>query len=163
MSVSAPSAPTYVQIETSAGSIELELYADRAPRTVYNFVELSKLGYYDGTTFHRVIEHFMLQGGDPTGSGLGGESIFGGKFEDEISPDLKHTGAGIISMANSGPNSNGSQFFITLAPCPWLDGKHSIFGRVSKGMRVVQRLGSTATTKDDCPEVTLEVISITPK
>ena len=80
MSVSAPSAPTYVQIETSAGSIELELYADRAPRTVYNFVELSKLGYYDGTTFHRVIEHFMLQGGDPTGSGLGGESIFGEKY-----------------------------------------------------------------------------------
>lgn len=152
---------TFMAMETSAGSIELELYADKAPRTVYNFCELSKLGYYSGTTFHRIIKDFMIQGGDPSGTGAGGESIFGGKFQDEISPELKHTGAGIISMANSGPNSNGSQFFITLAPCPWLDGKHSIFGRVSGGMEVVQRLGSTATTEDDHPETTVELISIT--
>ena len=108
--------PTFVQIETSAGTIELELYNDKAPKTVYNFVELSKLGYYDGTTFHRVIENFILQGGDPTGTGKGGESIFGGKFEDEISPELKHTGAGIISMANSGPNTK--RLAILYHTCP---------------------------------------------
>jgi peptidyl-prolyl cis-trans isomerase-like 1 len=100
----------------------------------------------------------MIQGGDPTGTGRGGESIFGGKFEDEITPDLKHTGAGILCMANSGPNSNGSQFFITLAPTPWLDGKHTIFGRVHSGMKIVQRIGCTATNQQDKPETEIKII-----
>lgn len=93
----------------------------------------------------------MVQGGDPTGTGRGGESIFGGKFEDELTSALKHTGAGVLCMANSGPNSNGSQFFITLAPTPWLDGKHTIFGRVHSGMKIVQRIGSTPTAAQDKP------------
>ncbi len=93
----------------------------------------------------------MIQGGDPTGTGRGGESAFGGKFADEISNELKHTGAGVLSMANSGPNTNGSQFFLTLAPAPWLDGKHTIFGRVSSGMKVVQQIGSVPTNANDKP------------
>lgn len=106
-----------------------------------------------------VIKDFMVQGGDPTGTGRGGESIFGGKFEDEVTRDLKHTGAGILSMANSGPNTNGSQFFITLAPTPWLDGKHTIFGRVSAGMGVVQRMGSVQTEKNDAPSAKISILS----
>lgn len=93
----------------------------------------------------------MIQGGDPTGTGRGGTSIYGGKFDDEINPQLKHTGAGILSMANSGPNTNGSQFFITLAPTPWLDGKHAIFGRIKAGMQIVKRMGIVKTDKDDRP------------
>ena len=93
-----------------------------------NFLELANRGYYNNITFHRIIKEFMIQGGDPTGTGRGGKSIYGDKFEDEITKQLKHTGAGILSMANSGPNTNGSQFFVTLAPTPWLDGKHTIFG-----------------------------------
>ena len=104
----------------------------------------------------------MLQGGDPTGTGRGGESIFGGKFEDELSKELRHTGAGVVSMANSGPNSNGSQFFITLAPTPWLDGKHTIFGRVSSGMGVVQRLGSVPTSSEDKPLVDVKIFKAFP-
>ena len=138
-------------METSIGQFELELYHAHAPKTCYNFQELTRLGYYNGTTFHRIIKDFMCQGGDPTGSGRGGESVFGGKFEDEISRELKHTGAGILSMANSGPATNGSQFFITLAPTPWLDGKHTIFGRVSNGMKVIQRMGSVPTGNHDAP------------
>jgi peptidyl-prolyl cis-trans isomerase-like 1 len=99
----------------------------------------------------------MIQGGDPTGTGRGGESIFGGKFEDECTSALKHTGAGIVCMANSGPNTNGSQFFVTLAPTPWLDGKHTIFGRVHSGMKVVQRIGSTPT-KNDRPLTDIKII-----
>lgn len=100
----------------------------------------------------------MLQTGDPTGTGRGGSSIYGEKFEDEISPSLKHTGAGILSMANSGPNTNGSQFFITLAPTPWLDGKHTIFGRVKAGLRVVQRMGLVKTGKEDRPVEEVKII-----
>lgn len=104
----------------------------------------------------------MIQGGDPTGTGRGGSSIYGEKFEDEIRPTLKHTGAGILSMANSGPNTNGSQFFITLAPTPWLDGKHTIFGRVKSGMKVVQRMGLIKTNSEDRPldEVKINKASI---
>ncbi len=130
-------------METSTGSIVLELYWNEAPKTCYNFLELCKRAYYDGIIFHRIIADFMIQGGDPTGTGRGGMSVFGEKFEDELTPKLKHTGAGVLSMANSGPNTNGSQFFITLAPTPWLDGKHTIFGRVKSGMKVVQRMGLT--------------------
>lgn len=141
------------------GSIVVELYHSHAPKTVDNFVGLTKRKYYDGTIFHRVISDFMIQGGDPTGTGRGGSSIYGDKFEDEIKGGLKHTGAGILSMANSGPNTNGSQFFITLAPTPWLDGKHTIFGRVKSGMRIVQRMGLVKTDTGDRPEEELKIVS----
>ncbi|KAM7537125.1 hypothetical protein Aperf_G00000076613 [Anoplocephala perfoliata] len=143
--------PACVTLETSQGSIVIELYWEHAPRTCKNFAELAKREYYNGVPFHRVIRDFMIQGGDPTGTGRGGASIYGRFFEDEIHPDLKHTGAGIISMANSGPNTNGSQFFITLAPTQWLDGKHTIFGRVKSGMQVVKRLGMIETDPNDRP------------
>jgi peptidyl-prolyl cis-trans isomerase-like 1 len=129
----------------------IELYNDHAPKTCKNFSGLAQRHYFDNLIFHRIIPSFMIQGGDPTGTGRGGESIYGEKFEDEISPALKHTGAGILSMANSGPNTNGSQFFITLAPTPWLDGKHTIFGRVKSGMQVVKKLGLVKTDKEDRP------------
>ena len=116
---------------------EIELFADRAPKTVNNFVFLAREGYYDGVTFHRVLEGFMAQSGDPTGTGTGGP---GYRFGDEFHPDLRHDEAGILSMANAGPNTNGSQFFITFGPTPNLDDKHSVFGKVSKGMDVVNNL-----------------------
>ncbi|TPX31462.1 hypothetical protein SmJEL517_g05225 [Synchytrium microbalum] len=144
-------APKSVQLDTSTGPIVVELYWDHCPKTCQNFYELAKRGYYNGCKFHRIIADFMLQTGDPTGTGRGGQSIYGEKFADEIHPELKHTGAGILSMANSGPNTNGSQFFITLAPTPWLDGKHTIFGRVAAGMPVVKRLGMVPTDRNDRP------------
>lgn len=137
--------------ERSQGSIAVELYDDHAPKTCNNFATLSERGYYNGIIFHRIIPNFMIQTGDPTGTGRGGSSIYGDKFEDEIHASLKHTGAGILSMANSGPDTNGSQFFITLAPTPWLDGKHTIFGRVKGGMKVVQRMGLVKTGAEDRP------------
>ncbi|KAK3288729.1 hypothetical protein CYMTET_3808 [Cymbomonas tetramitiformis] len=140
-----------VTLETTIGPITIELYYKHAPKACRNFIELSKKGYYNGVVFHRIIKDFMIQGGDPTGTGKGGESIYGRKFEDELTRELKHTGAGILSMANSGPNTNGSQFFITLAPTPWLDGKHTIFGRVYSGMGDVKRLGSVQCDKSDRP------------
>ncbi|KAK3298611.1 cyclophilin-like domain-containing protein [Chaetomium fimeti] len=143
---------TNVAIETSMGTIIVELYTDHAPKTCQNFSTLAERGYYNGTIFHRIIKDFMIQGGDPTGTGRGGSSIYGEKFEDEIRDDLKHTGAGILSMANAGPNTNGSQFFVTLAPAPWLDGNHTIFGRVKKGIRVVQRMGLVPTDGEDRPK-----------
>lgn len=133
------------------GEIVIELYWDHAPNTCRNFAELARRGYYDNTIFHRIIDDFMIQGGDPTGTGRGGTSIYGKSFADEIHPDLKHTGAGILSMANSGPNTNGSQFFITLAPTPHLDRKHAIFGRVYSGLITVQRIGRVPTGKNDRP------------
>ncbi|KAJ3207480.1 heme binding [Entophlyctis luteolus] len=142
----------YVVLETSAGAVTVELYWDHAPRTCKNFAELARRGYYNNVIFHRVIPDFMLQTGDPTGTGRGGQSIYGQKFDDEIHPDLKHSGAGILSMANSGRNTNGSQFFITLAPTPWLDGKHSIFGRVASGMAIVKRIGMVPTDASDRPK-----------
>lgn len=144
-------------LETGMGQVVVELYWDHAPKTCQNFYELAKRGYYSGTIFHRVIPDFMIQGGDPTGTGRGGTSVFGGKFADEFNPELRFTGAGILAMANSGPNTNGSQFFITLAPTPHLDGKHTIFGRISSGMRVVERLGAVRTNQQDRP---LEEIKI---
>ena len=123
--------------KTEKGDFEVELYADKAPATVNNFVFLAREGFYDGVTFHRVIKDFMAQGGDPTGTGTGGP---GYKFADEFHPDLKHTKPGVLSMANAGRNTNGSQFFITYVPTPWLDGKHAVFGQVVKGMEVVRSI-----------------------
>ncbi|KAF1808263.1 peptidyl-prolyl cis-trans isomerase ppi1 [Eremomyces bilateralis CBS 781.70] len=148
-----------VYLETSMGTVTIELYTAHAPKTCKNFLELSKRGYYNNVVFHRIIPDFMIQGGDPTGTGRGGRSIYGDTFDDEISPSLKHTGAGILSMANSGPNTNGSQFFITLAPTPWLDGKHTIFGRVKGGMRIVQRMGLVRTDKEDRPLEEVKVVT----
>ena len=124
-------------METNRGTIVLQLYAAQTPRTVNNFVCLAEDGYYDGVTFHRVIPDFMIQGGDPTGTGRGGP---GYTFKDEFDPKLKHDGPGVLSMANAGPNTNGSQFFITHVATPWLDGKHSVFGRVIGGQDVVDRI-----------------------
>ena len=123
--------------KTEKGIFEVELFADKAPKTVNNFVFLARDGFYDGVTFHRVIAGFMAQGGDPTGTGTGGP---GYKFADEFHPDLKHSKPGILSMANAGRNTNGSQFFITYAPTPHLDGKHAVFGQVVKGMDVVRSI-----------------------
>jgi len=125
--------------------------------TCHNIAALTESGYYNNTIFHRIIRDFMVQGGDPTGTGRGGESIYGGKFQDEITRNLKHTGAGVVSMANAGPNTNGSQFFITLKPTPFLDGKHTIFGRVYSGMGVVQRMGLVPTDQDDRPKVPITI------
>jgi cyclophilin family peptidyl-prolyl cis-trans isomerase len=134
-------------IKTNMGTIELELFPKEAPKAVENFTKLANKGYYDGVTFHRVIDNFMIQGGDPTGTGRGGESIWGESFKDEISPNLKFDKAGILAMANAGPNTNGSQFFITLAATPWLDGHYTIFGKVIEGMDVVKAIGKVKTTK----------------
>eukprot|EP00164_Ancoracysta_twista_P036068 GFYU01080531.1.p1 GENE.GFYU01080531.1~~GFYU01080531.1.p1 ORF type:complete len:178 (-),score=36.94 GFYU01080531.1:150-683(-) len=152
-----------VVLETTMGQLEVELYAHHAPKTCKNFEELAKRGYYNGIVFHRIIRDFMVQGGDPTGTGRGGESIYGAKFEDEITRDLKHTGAGILSMANSGPNTNGSQFFITCAPCPWLDGKHTIFGRICSGMETLQRLNNTETDEKDRPVEKVMIVRAYPQ
>ncbi|KAJ1494569.1 peptidyl-prolyl cis-trans isomerase-like 1-like protein [Baffinella frigidus] len=141
----------FVVLETSMGKVVIELYWKHAPKTCQNFASLAARGYYSGVKFHRIIPGFMIQGGDPTATGKGGESIYGSKFEDECHRELKHTGAGILSMANSGPNTNGSQFFVSLAPTPWLDGKHTIFGRVASGMQVVKRLGQVVTDSNDRP------------
>uniref|UniRef100_A0A1B0DLL9 Peptidyl-prolyl cis-trans isomerase n=1 Tax=Phlebotomus papatasi TaxID=29031 RepID=A0A1B0DLL9_PHLPP len=150
--------PHFVSLETSMGEIVLELYWKHAPNTCRNFAELVRRGYYNGTVFHRIIRDFMIQGGDPTGTGRGGTSIYGGEFADEIHSDLKHTGAGILSMANSGPNTNGSQFLITLAPTQWLDGKHTIFGRIHTGMQVVKRMGMVETDKNDRPVDNVQIV-----
>jgi peptidyl-prolyl cis-trans isomerase B (cyclophilin B) len=132
-----PKKPYYATIETDRGDIELEFYPQHAPRTVNNFVFLAQEGFYDGVTFHRVISDFMIQGGDPTGSGRGGP---GYRFEDEFKGNpLKHE-TGVISMANAGPNTNGSQFFITHSPQPHLDGRHTVFGRVIDGQDVVDAI-----------------------
>lgn len=153
---------TVAIIQTNMGTIELELFADKTPKTVENFVGLANKGYYNGVIFHRVIDKFMIQGGDPTGTGRGGESFWGGKFNDEIVPELKHDSEGILSMANAGPNTNGSQFFITLVPTPWLDGKHTVFGKVIKGMDVVKAIGKVQTNQMDRPlkDVVMEKVTI---
>ena len=132
------------------GEFVVELFADKAPKTVNNFVFLAREGFYDGVTFHRVLQDFMAQSGDPTGTGTGGP---GYKFADEFHPDLKHSKPGTLSMANAGRNTNGSQYFITFVPTPWLDGKHAVFGQVIKGMDVVKAISlrdpATARTPGD--------------
>lgn len=148
-----PTSNPVVVMETTMGTIEIEMFAKETPKTVENFIGLARKGYYDGIIFHRVIDNFMIQGGDPTGSGRGGESLWGKEFEDEIRPNLKHDAAGILSMANRGPNTNTSQFFITLVPTPHLDGRHTVFGKVISGLDVVKAIGKVKTTKpSDKPE-----------
>jgi peptidyl-prolyl cis-trans isomerase A (cyclophilin A) len=159
----------YAVFETTKGQVVCRLEEEKTPETVKNFVGLatgekeyidprtnqkSTQPFYDGTIFHRVIKNFMIQGGDRLGQGVGGP---GYRFKDEFHPTLKHTGPGILSMANAGPNTNGSQFFITLVPTPWLDGKHSVFGNVVRGQEVVQEIGNVATGSMDRPR---EEISI---
>ena len=139
-------------LHTSKGDIEGTLFASKVPMTVANYLNLAKKSYYDGITFHRVIPNFMIQGGDPTGTGMGGP---GYKFGDEFDPSLKHSKPGIFSMANAGPGTNGSQFFITHVPTPHLDGKHSVFGEVTKGQDVVNKIEKGDTIK------TIEVLDPT--
>ncbi len=134
-------------IKTNMGNIEIKLFEDKTPKTVENFVGLAKKEYYNGVIFHRVIDNFMIQGGDPTGTGRGGESLWGGKFEDEIVPTLTFDKPGFVAMANAGPNTNGSQFFITTVPTPWLNGHHTIFGEVVNGMDIVNKISKVETTK----------------
>ena len=148
-----------VTIETNHGTFQAELFEDKAPKTVANFRQLADKGFYDGVIFHRVIDGFMIQGGDPTGTGRGGP---GHKIADEFGEGLKHDAEGILSMANAGPNTGGSQFFITLAPTPWLDRKHAIFGRVTEGMDVVRAIGKVRTTSGDRPveDVVMEKVTV---
>ncbi|MBN1484264.1 MAG: peptidylprolyl isomerase [Chloroflexia bacterium] len=135
-------------LKTEKGDMVVELFADQAPRTVNNFVFLAREGFYDNTTFHRVIPDFMVQGGDPSGTGRGGP---GYRFADEFHPSLKHAGPGILSMANAGPNTNGSQFFITYVATPWLDGKHTVFGRIIHGLEVLQAISPRDPMKARTP------------
>lgn len=134
-------------MKTNMGDIEIQLFSYDAPLAVENFVKHSKAEYYKDIIFHRVIAGFMIQGGDPTGTGSGGESIWGKPFKDEFTPKLKFDEAGILAMANAGPSTNGSQFFITLAPTPWLNNHHTIFGKVIEGMDVVISIGRTKIEK----------------
>lgn len=140
-----------VVFETNQGKIELELYPDVAPKTCENFLGLVKKGYYDGTIFHRVIKEFMIQGGDPTGTGTSGKSLWGGEFEDEFKPNVVFDKPGILAMANKGPNTNSSQFFITTAPTYWLNGRHTIFGKVVSGYDIVQKIENTKVGMADKP------------
>jgi peptidyl-prolyl cis-trans isomerase B (cyclophilin B) len=146
------------RIKTERGDIVAELYADRAPLTVENFVNLARSGFYDGTTFHRVIPGFMAQGGDPTGTGTGGP---GYQFGDEFHPTLRHSGPGVLSMANAGPGTNGSQFFITFGSTPHLDDRHSVFGRVTEGLDVLRSIRERDPQRDRQPGDRIETIEIT--
>jgi len=149
-------------MKTNMGTVEIELFEKQTPKTVENFSGLAKKGYYNGVIFHRVIPNFMIQGGDPTGTGRGGESLWGKKFNDEFVPALKHSEPGVLSMANAGPNTNGSQFFITVIPTPWLDGKHTIFGKVINGMDVVYAISKVQTGAMDKPvkDVIIEEVNL---
>jgi peptidyl-prolyl cis-trans isomerase A (cyclophilin A) len=165
---------TYAHFETTLGNFTIELFDTKTPNTVANFVGLAegtkawthpKTGekhtnkrYYDGIIFHRVIQGFMIQGGDPLGQGHGGP---GYQFDDEFHPDLRHDRAGILSMANAGPKTNGSQFFITLGPTPHLDRKHSVFGAVTSGLDVVQKIGSVPVDRNDRPQTPVVINKIT--
>jgi len=145
---------------TSLGDFQVELFEGRAPATTKNFIDLVEKGYYDGVVFHRVIKGFMLQGGCPDGNGTGGP---GYTIPDEFHDELSHDSEGVLSMANSGPNTGGSQFFVTLAATSWLDGKHAVFGKVVEGMETVRSIGTTATGRGDGPlePVVMESVRIT--
>ena len=140
-----------VVFETTQGTIEIELMPDIAPKTCENMTKLIQRKYYDGTTFHRIIKNFMIQGGDPKGTGAGGESAWGREFKDEFSSKAQFTEPGLLAMANRGPNTNGSQFFITTAETPHLNNKHTIFGKVISGYDVVEKLEGVQTTMQDRP------------
>ncbi|MEE0329487.1 peptidylprolyl isomerase [Phascolarctobacterium succinatutens] len=148
-----------IKFTTNKGIFVAEMFEDKAPLTTKNFIELVEKGFYDGIIFHRVIDGFMIQGGDPTGTGMGGP---GYKIKDEFGEGLKHDDEGILSMANAGPNTGGSQFFITLAPTPWLNGHHAIFGKVVEGMDVVRLIGVVPTDFRDRPReaVTMEKVEV---
>lgn len=146
------------KFETSKGDFKIELYEDKAPITTKNFTDLVNKNFYNGLIFHRVIPGFMIQGGDPKGNGTGGPDY---KIPDEFHPDLKHDAVGILSMANAGPNTGGSQFFITLAPTPWLDKKHAVFGKVIAGLDVVQTIGKVKTGAMDKPAEDVVIKKIT--
>jgi peptidyl-prolyl cis-trans isomerase A (cyclophilin A) len=163
----------FAHVDTTLGSFTIELFEDRAPKTVANFVALaegtkewrhpgtgqkSTKPFYDGIVFHRVIDGFMIQGGDPLGQGRGGP---GYQFEDEFHPTLRHDRAGMLSMANAGPNTNGSQFFITLAPTPHLDKRHSVFGAVTEGLDIVKAIGRTPTDSHDRPKTPVVINKVT--
>ncbi|MDP3787154.1 MAG: peptidylprolyl isomerase [Candidatus Omnitrophota bacterium] len=152
-----------VVLETTQGMIEIKLMPEVAPKACENFVGLAEKGYYDGTIFHRVIKGFMIQAGDPTGTGRGGKSLWGKPFNDEVSPEVKLDKPGLLAMANAGPNTNGSQFFIATAKTPWLDMKHTIFGEVVSGYDVVEKIENTPTGKFDKPKVEQKIIKAYPK
>lgn len=152
-----PAKSYHAIFKTDKGDIKIKLFADKAPKTVNNLVFLAREGYYDGTTFHRVIPDFMAQGGDPTGSGMGGP---GYKFGDEFHPDLKFDRPGLLAMANAGPGTNGSQFFITFVETPWLNNRHTIFGEVVEGMDVVKKIRIRDPQRDRNPGDTLKTIEI---
>jgi cyclophilin family peptidyl-prolyl cis-trans isomerase len=145
------------RMQTDKGEMVIELFADKAPKTVNNFVFLARQGFYDDVIFHRVIADFMAQGGDPTGSGTGGP---GYKFGDEFHPSLKHDKPGMLSMANAGPGTNGSQFFITHIPTPWLDNKHSVFGQVIEGMDVLMSIPPRDPMRPEYPGVKIQKVTI---
>ena len=151
---------TTLKIETTQGTISLNLFDSVAPKTCENFITHAKNGYYDGIIFHRVIEQFMIQGGDPTGTGRGGESIWGDTFEDECSPEVQFDKPGLLAMANAGPGTNGSQFFITLAATPWLHMRHTIFGEVIGGMSAVESIEKVSKDGADKPLEDQKIISI---
>jgi len=144
-------------LSTDAGDMVFELFSDKAPLTVNNFVFLAREGFYDGTIFHRVIADFMAQGGDPTGTGRGGP---GYRFRDEFHPSLRHDRPGLLSMANAGANTNGSQFFITHVPTPWLDNRHSIFGQITQGLDVLLAIKPRDPQREDAPAVHLNSVTI---
>ncbi len=146
-----------VVLETNMGEVEITLMPETAPKTCENFVALVNKKYYDGVTFHRVIKNFMIQGGDPLGTGTGGESIWGKPFADECVATVKFDKPGLLAMANRGPNTNGSQFFITTVATPWLNMKHTIFGQISKGYEVIQKIEAVKTGAGDKP---IEVVKI---
>ena len=148
-----------VSVKTNLGSFKIELFDDKAPATAENFATLAGKGFYDGVIFHRVIDGFMIQGGDPTGTGRGGP---GYHIPDEFGKGLQHGTEGMLSMANAGPNTGGSQFFITLAATPWLDHKHAIFGRIVEGMDVIKKIGKVQTARGDKPvqDVVMEKVEV---
>lgn len=151
--------PATAVFETSMGTFEIKLATDLVPVTTGNFITLANKGFYNGLIFHRVIDNFMIQGGDPNGNGTGGP---GYTIKDEFSSKLIHDSEGVLSMANAGPNTGGSQFFITLRDCPWLDGRHAVFGKVTKGMEVVRKIGKVDTDLNDKPlkDVVIKKITI---
>ena len=156
-----PENKNIVTLHTNCGDIKIKLFPEVAPKACENFKKLASSGYYDGITFHRVIKDFMIQGGDPTGSGCGGQSVWGKPFEDECSPDVAFDRPGLLAMANAGPGTNGSQFFITTVPTPWLHMHHTIFGEVIEGMDVVRKIENTTTGFMDTPVTPQNIESAT--